>query len=97
MTAPGAYWSRTAEQVIAQLQSARSGLTQAAAEQRLRQFGPNQLRVQRSESRLSILLRQLASPLLLLLVFAAIVAAATGDLANAGIVLTILFASAFIG
>jgi magnesium-translocating P-type ATPase len=97
VTAPGAYWSRTAEQVIAQLQSARSGLTQAAAEQRLRQFGPNQLRVQRSESRLSILLRQLASPLLLLLVFAAIVAAATGDLANAGIVLTILFASAFIG
>jgi P-type Mg2+ transporter len=94
---PGAYWSRTADEVIAQLESARSGLTQTAAEQRLRQFGPNQLRVKRNESRLSFLLRQLASPLLLLLLFAAIVAAATGDLADAGIVLTILFASVFIG
>jgi Mg2+-importing ATPase len=94
---PGAYWSYPTEQAIGLLATTRSGLTRAAAEQRLRQFGPNQLRVQRSETRLSILLRQLASPLLLLLVFAAIVAAATGDLADAGIVLTILFASAFIG
>lgn len=41
--------------------------------------------------------RQLSSPLLLLLVFAAVVAAATGEWADAAIVLSILFASVAIG
>jgi Mg2+-importing ATPase len=91
------YWHRTPEQVLALLGSTPSGLQRDEADRRLQQFGPNQLRVQRTESWLSILLRQLASPLLLLLVFAAIVAAAAGDLVNAGIVLVIVSVSALIG
>ena len=69
----------------------------AEAAERLRKFGPNRLSEEGRLSRVDVLLRQVASPLQLLLVFAAIVAAATGEATNAGIVLTILCASAFIG
>lgn len=79
------------------LQSSPEGLSSAQAAEHLQSFGPNQLREERSLSRLRVLLRQFASPLLLLLVFAAIVAAVSGELVNATIVLIILFASVLIG
>lgn len=91
------YWSLTADELLQKLDSARSGLTSAQAVERLERFGANELRVQRPLSRLAVLSRQLASPLLLLLVFAAVVAAATGELTDASIVLAILCASVFVG
>jgi Mg2+-importing ATPase len=92
-----AYWSLPVDEVLRQLDSTRRGLTSEEAAQRLLRFGANELRMQTPLSRLNVFLRQLASPLLLLLVFAAIVAAATGDLPDAIIVLVILCASALIG
>ncbi|HSL69128.1 MAG TPA: HAD-IC family P-type ATPase, partial [Longimicrobiales bacterium] len=91
------YWSLPPDELLRRLESTPQGLTSAQAAERLRRFGANQLRDERPLSRLRVLLRQLSSPLLLLLVFAAIVAAATGELADATIVLTILCASALIG
>jgi Mg2+-importing ATPase len=92
-----ACWALSPEAVLKRVQSTRPGLTSSQAAERLQKFGPNQLREERQLSRLQVLVRQLASPLLLLLVFAAIIAAATGELANAAIVLAILGASVFIG
>jgi len=92
-----AYWSLAPEELLRRIESTPQGLTSAQAVERLQRFGANQLREERPLTRLQVLLRQLASPLLLLLVFAAIVATATGDLADATIVLTILCASALIG
>jgi Mg2+-importing ATPase len=77
--------------------STRQGLASSEAAERLRKFGANQLREARELSRLRVLGRQLGSPLLLLLAFAAIVAAAAGEFAEAAIVLTILCASVYIG
>jgi len=82
---------------LQRLQSSPEGLSSAQAAEHLQRFGPNRLREEQSLSRLRVLLRQFASPLLLLLVFAAIVAAVSGELVNATIVLTILFASVLIG
>ncbi|MEQ1582248.1 MAG: HAD-IC family P-type ATPase, partial [Steroidobacteraceae bacterium] len=93
----GNYWAQTAEQVLRELQVDPAGLTSDAAAERLRLYGPNLLHEERSLSRLRVLGRQLASPLLFLLIFAAAVSAATGSWANAVIVLSIVFASAFIG
>jgi Mg2+-importing ATPase len=90
------YWTRTPESLLAQLGSAQQGLSAPEAAERLRQYGLNRLSEEGSLSHIEILLRQLASPLQLLLVFAAIVAAATGEVTNAIIVLTILGASAYI-
>ena len=93
----GAYWSVPPEELLRRLESHPRGLTSAQAQERLRTLGPNRLQAEPSSSRARIFVRQFASPLLLLLVFAAIVAAATGDLADAVVVLAILFASTFIG
>jgi P-type Mg2+ transporter len=91
------YWARTPESLLAQLGSTQHGLSTPEALERLRSYGPNRLSEEGRISRSEILLRQVASPLQLLLVFAAIVAAATGEGTNAIIVLTILCASAYIG
>jgi Mg2+-importing ATPase len=90
-------WARTPESLLEQVGSTQQGLSYAEAAERLRKFGPNRLSEEGGLSRIEVLLRQVASPLQLLLVFAAIVAAATGELTNAAIVLTILCASALVG
>ncbi len=74
-----------------------AGLSSAEAARRLRSHGRNQLREHRALSRLRVVGRQLRSPLLLLLVFAAVVALANGELTEAGIVLAILSATVAIG
>jgi len=91
------YWALPPDQVLTQLQTTPLGLTTTEAQDRLLRFGPNVLRTKQASSRLQILARQFSSPLLLLLVFAAIVAALTGEWVNASIVLTIIIASALIG
>lgn len=92
-----AYWSLAPEELLLRLQSSPDGLSSAQAAERLQRFGFNRMREERQMTRLRVLARQLANPLLLLLVFAAIVAAATGELVNAAIVLAILLASVLIG
>jgi P-type Mg2+ transporter len=91
------YWSRAPQTLLQQLGSTQEGLSSAEAQERLYKYGSNRLSEEGRLSRLDVLLQQVASPLQLLLVFAAIVAAATGEVTNAAIVLAILCASAFIG
>ncbi len=93
----GDYWSRSADEICNLLGTTPSGLTSEEAQRRLHEFGPNRLSVARTMSRLDILLRQFANPLLWLLLFAAVIAALTGELTDALIVAVILGASAFIG
>jgi Mg2+-importing ATPase len=92
-----ACWALASPQVLERISSTRQGLSSEQAADRLQKFGPNRLREERPLSRLRVLARQLASPLLLLLVFAAAIAAATGEFADAAIVLAILCASVLIG
>jgi Mg2+-importing ATPase len=73
------------------------GLGSAEAARRLRQWGRNELHASRAPGRLRVLVRQLASPLLLLLVFAAAVSAATQAWLDATIVVSILLASTVLG
>ena len=74
-----------------------SGLTSVEAARRLREHGRNELREEEELSRLRVLLAQFRSPLLLLLVFAAAVALATGQWIDATIVILIILASAGLG
>ncbi|MEO8551306.1 MAG: magnesium-translocating P-type ATPase, partial [Kofleriaceae bacterium] len=100
MTGPGtpaAYWTRSADEVARELGCGAGGLTSADAETRLAAFGPNELRDRGRSSRARVMWRQVRSPLVLLLVFAAIMSAITGELVDASIVGTILVASVGIG
>ena len=90
-------WALPPQQLYEQLASSVAGLTSFQATERLRRYGRNELSRERSLSHLIVLARQFASPLLLLLLFAALIALGTGELVDALIVLSILLASALIG
>ena len=93
----GPYWASDAAAVASRVRSGPEGLSASEAAARLRQFGPNALRERRPLSRLEVFVRQVRSPLLLLLVFAAGASAATGEWLDAGIVLTIVIVTVGIG
>ena len=93
----GAYWALDAEEIVRQLRSTAEGLSSAEAARRLRDYGPNELQDHRPLSRVGVLLRQLRSPLLLLLIFAAAASALSGEWLDSAIVLTIVVATVGIG
>ncbi len=92
-----AYWTLTAEQALESAQTKTSGLDKEEAERRLRKVGENALAVARKLSKFALLWAQLKSPLVLLLLFAAGVSVASGEWADASIVLVIVAASAGLG
>jgi Mg2+-importing ATPase len=98
-TPPGraAYWSLQPAALNAELRSGVTGLSEAEAAARLEEFGPNELRERRSDSRLHVLVRQLRSPLLLLLLFAAAASAMSGEWLDASMVVIIVAVTAGIG
>ncbi len=73
------------------------GLTEAEARQRLEKYGPNRLPEQPLPAWWQILLRQFQSPLIYILLAAAIVALATGDFKDAGFIAAVLAINAAIG
>lgn len=91
------YWALDAALLATQLASGPDGLSRTESARRLAQYGPNALRGQRQLSRLDVLTRQVRSPLLLLLLFAAGTSALTGEWVDAAIVLTIVVATVAVG
>jgi P-type Mg2+ transporter len=91
------YWTLQWREVAQQLRSSPTGLTPSEAAARLDEHGRNELREYAALSRLRILRRQLGNPLLLLLVFAAILSGFTGEWIDAAIVLVVVFASVSVG
>ena len=91
------YWADDVAELERRLGTGPDGLSGAEAASRLTEHGFNELRASRPLSRLDIAARQLRSPLLLLLVFAAAASAITGEWVDAAIVLSILIASVAFG
>ena len=87
-------WSRSDEQLLAALQSSLAGLSGAEARARLMRVGPNALKPHRHGTAWRSLLSQFTSPLVLILVFAAVVSAVVGEWTDAGVVVAIVVASA---
>jgi Mg2+-importing ATPase len=88
------YWSEEAAELLLQADSARDGLASSEAAARLSQSGPNVLKLRRGVSALRSFFSQFTSPLVLILIFAAAVSVIAGELADALIVIAIVFASA---
>jgi Mg2+-importing ATPase len=85
-----------ASRVLESLGSSPEGLGAEEARRRLRQAGPNAVRSHGARP-LAVLARQLNSPLLLLLVAAALVSVVVGENADAGIILAIVGLSVGLG
>ena len=92
-----AYWALDAAAVAKSLECTSDGLSAAEAGRRLSLYGPNDLREKRQSSRLDVLGHQLRNPLLLLLVFAVVGSALTGDWIDAAIVAAIIAATVALG
>jgi Mg2+-importing ATPase len=91
------YWSLPAEELFAALQSSPQGLSSTTAQERLAQFGENQLKTREKTTRLGLFLNQFKSPLVLILIFAAVISVATSEWIDAAIILAIVIASAVLG
>jgi Mg2+-importing ATPase len=91
------YWALDAADNARRLETRPEGLSREEAARRLTEYGLNELRERRQLSRLDVLVRQLRSPLLLLLVFAAGASVLTAEWLDAAIVLTIVIATVAIG
>ncbi len=89
-------WSEPEADLLTRLLSQPGGLSQAEAELRLQQHGPNRLKRPAARGALRLFAAQFKSPLVLILVFAAVVSVATGDLLDASIVLAIIAAGAML-
>ena len=87
------YWNTPAADLLAQTESAPTGLGGAEAAKRLLQYGPNALRARKRTDTFTLLLRQFKSPIILILVFAAILSLVLKDRVDAGIILGIVLVS----
>jgi Mg2+-importing ATPase len=77
-TAPGvpdSYWTLAADQLFTRLDTTSNGIQPTDAAGRLKKYGLNALKEQRKTTVVGLLLSQFRSPLVLILIFAAIVSA----------------------
>jgi len=92
-----AYWSQDAATLMAALGSGPAGLSSASAAASLRENGANAVEDAAPLSALRLLLRQFESPLVLILVFAAIISLLLREWVDATIVLAVVLGSSMLG
>lgn len=90
-------WTLAPDDVLARLASSRAGLTVEEAQQRLARTGPNELERHKATPRLVILARQFRSPLIFILVLAALVTLALGEYVDTAVIGAALAFNAIIG
>jgi Mg2+-importing ATPase len=92
------FWSLPLEQLLAELESdPEQGLSPAEAAARLACEGPNQLSKASQADLLLLLLRQFSSPLVVILIVAALLSFSLSDATDGGIILAIVLVSGLLG
>jgi Mg2+-importing ATPase len=92
-----AFWSSEPAELFRELQATPEGLSSAAAAQRLEEYGVNRLQGRGRASTLALFLSQFRSPIILLLLLAAILAFFLGEPTEGTIILIIIGASGLLG
>lgn len=95
-SAPAPFWSQSAQDLFRSLGTSAAGLDQAAVRKRLSRAGLNVIRDERSSGTLALLAKQFASPLVLILLFGALISFWLGDTSDAVIILVIVCGSALL-
>jgi len=83
--------------ILAELNTSEQGLTAAEARERLGRFGPNKLAEEERISLLKIFLHQFTSPLIYILLIAAVVTTLLQEYKDTGVILAILLINALVG
>jgi magnesium-transporting ATPase (P-type) len=92
-----AWHAEASADVLRELRTSPHGLSYDEARQRLLEFGPNLLPEKGPDSTWLIILRQFYSPLIYVLLAAAVVSLAIGDLKDAGFITAVLLINTVIG
>jgi len=95
--ATGSYCQLSQAEAFALLDCNEHGLTTAEARKRLAKYGPNTIKETRRSSGIYLFVSQFKSPITLLLIFAALLSAGLGDVADTVIILVIVLLSSFLG
>jgi len=91
------FWALSSEEALSQIGTNPNGLTPDEAQQRLSRFGPNLLKPKSKTDAVTLLINQFRSPLVLILIIAAIVAFFLSEVTNAAIILAIVVISGLLG
>lgn len=90
-------WSRSADELYVSLSSGSSGLTAEAAQERLKTFGPNEFRRRGRANALVLFARQLANPLIFVLLAASALTIFLREAAETAVILLAVFVNTFLG
>ncbi|MCX8032423.1 MAG: magnesium-translocating P-type ATPase [Thermoleophilia bacterium] len=90
------FWTSPAENLLTQIGTRRTGLASEEAADRLLHYGRNTLRASKRADTLALLLRQFKSPIVLILILAAVLSAFLKDRVDAGIILGIVLLSSLL-
>ncbi len=93
---PAAFWSLSGEEARGQLQSGERGLSAQEAQTRLTRYAASLIKPRRQSS-LALFFSQFKSPIILILIFAAILSFFLSDPADGAIILSIVFISGLLG
>ncbi|MGE5638189.1 MAG: magnesium-translocating P-type ATPase [Chloroflexota bacterium] len=83
-------------ELLVRLDTSLNGLPHEEVDRRVAIFGPNELAREKKRSALIEFILIFRSPLILILLFAAIISGIVGEVAHVGIILTIVFVSVFL-
>ena len=90
-------WQQTGSELLSGLQSGESGLSAKEAAQRLAKYGPNELHEGGKKSTARIFLEQFLDFLVIILIIAAVVSAALGDVESTVVILAVITMNAILG
>ena len=90
------FWSYDKKEIFNQLKTSEKGLTSQEAETRIEDYGKNTLKEVKSSSKFMVFISQFKSPIILILIFAAILSIFTKDYSDGFIILIIIMISSFL-
>ncbi len=90
-------WAHSQNEVLALLKSGGGGLSEEEALIRLESFGSNEIRTRRKISALLILVRQFMSPLIFILIAAAVITVVLNELLETFVILLAVFVNSGLG
>ena len=90
------FWSYVLDDILKRLKTNKSGLSSKEAEERIDKYGQNIFDEKKSSSKLGIFINQFKSPIIMILIFAAILSMFLKDYSDGIIILIIIMISAFL-
>ena len=91
------WYTMDAKEVLENLGSSQEGLTESEVSERLEKYGYNKLAEEEKISRVKILLHQFTSPLIYILLIAAVVTTFLGEYVDTGVIMAVVLLNAVIG